>query len=48
MNEEMKKILIQSIKDLKTKGGSDLKPVISRLEKLVKSERRVKKGLKQA
>jgi len=48
MNEEMKKVLVQSIKDLKTKGGSDLKPVISRLEKLVKNERRIKKGLKKA
>lgn len=48
MNEEMKKILTQSIKDLKAKGGSDLKPVIARLEKLVKSERRIKKGLKKA
>lgn len=50
MNEDIKKILMKSIKELRSKGGmtnKDVKPVIVNLEKLIK-KRRVVKGIKKA
>lgn len=50
MNEEIKKILMKSVKELKLKGGmtnKDVKPVIVNLEKLIRTRRNVK-GIKKA
>ena len=50
MNEDIKKILMKSIKELRSKGGmtnKDVKPVIVNLEKLIKKRRGVK-GIKKA
>lgn len=49
MNEEIKRILEQSVRVLKSKGGLDnkeVKPVIISIEKLIK--RRAKKRVKRA
>ena len=47
MNDEITRALVQSIKDLKLKGNAEVKPVIIRLEQLLK-QRRVKRGIKKA
>ena len=50
MNEDIKKILMKSVKELKSEGGmsnKDVKPVIINLEKLIR-KRRVVKGVKNA
>lgn len=42
MNEEIKKVLLQSVRALKSKGGMDnkeIKPVIVTIEKLIKKRR---------
>jgi hypothetical protein len=49
MKEEIKKVLENSVKILKSKGGlhnKELKPVILSIEKLIK--RRTKKKIKKA
>lgn len=49
MNEQIKKVLQQSIRKLKSKGGMDnkeIKPVIVSIEKLIK--RRPGKRIKRA
>lgn len=50
MNEEIKKILLQSVRVLRSKGGinnEDVKPIIIGIEKLIK-KRRVGKSVKRA
>lgn len=49
MNEDLKKILMKSVRELKSKGGmsnKEVKPVIVNLEKLIR-KRRIK-GIKKA
>ena len=46
MNEQIKKVLQQSIRTLKSKGGMDnkeLKPVIVTIEKLIRKKRTAKR-----
>ena len=50
MNEEMKKVLLQSVRVLKSNGGmsnKEVKPVIVNIEKLIK-KRRTGKRVKRA
>jgi len=50
MNEEIKKVLLQSIRALKSNGGmnnKDVKPVIVNIEKLIR-KRRTGKRVKRA
>jgi hypothetical protein len=49
MNDEIKKVLLQSVRMLKSKGGMDnkeIKPVIINIEKLIrrKASRRIKRA----